>query len=73
MWSGLLRLLFAVIPLIKLFTSWRERQRVKADAEAAAQAAIDKEEVKANREVAEILVERRPDSDASRRLRDGTL
>lgn len=71
--ATLLRVLLAILPFIRLFTRWRNAQAEKERARELAEAVINKAEVKASREVAEVYAERRPDDAAANRLRDGTL
>lgn len=73
MWSGLLRLVLAIIPIVKWVMRWRSAQAEKERAKELAEAAINKVEVKASRDVAEVFAERRDDDAATKRLRDSTF
>lgn len=71
--ATLLRLLPALLTIFNLIAKWLKRRQDKQEAKEMAESAIAKEEARVSQKVAEVYVERRPDSHAADRLRNGTF
>jgi hypothetical protein len=71
--TGVVRLLLAALPILRMLMRWAEQRRIKKEATKIATDALKQEEARASKQIAETMAERRPDDDAARRLRDGTV
>lgn len=72
MWSALAGLL-KLLPLFSFLLEWLKDRREKSKAAEMAKATVAEEEARVSRTAAEVLAERRDDSVAVSRLRDGSF
>ena len=71
--ASLLKAVLAIIPLLNFFVKWLERRRIEKANDLKHEAAAAKEEARVATKAAEVYAERRSDSAAAARLRDGTF